>query len=284
MLVLMEYEDEQPPFSVDLVLSTRPFFTGARVSSFKEKLREDLMVKLSLGALPNAGKCLDHEHPEKISASKTIVRELLQKIADMKGTSKSSEPASSQVENCPECDDTVIKDHFSFRLKEEVIRDDAMNSHFESVDAESREEGFDNGSSVKPNSSAETLALSSLFTKRGNTNQVAQGDKTDARFDQDDLMAKFASVFKQQIEDALEPLRGPIAFVFQSREEAERKRRENFLALEEKKLALRRKKLQSLRPRRGGRCQRRWRASSAKLSRQGTSTEVCSDALKFCHH
>ena len=248
------------------------------------QLREDLMMKLSLGARPNTGKCLDHEHPEKISASKTIVWELLRKIVDMKGMSKSSELASSQLENSPECDDTVIKDQISFRLKEELIRDDAMDSHFESVDAESHEEGFDDRSSVEPNPSAETLAPSSLFTKRGNTNQVAQGDKTDATIDQDDLMVKFASVFKQQIEDALEPLRGPIAFVFQSHEEAERKRRENFLALEEKKLALRRKKLQSLRPRRGVRCQRRRRAFSAKLSRQGTSTEVCSDALKFCRY
>ena len=57
-------------------------------------------------------------------------------------------------------------------------------------------------------------------------------------------MARFSSYFKQRIEAALEPLRVPLAFVFQNIGKAERKRRHKFLAREEKKLALRHKKIQ----------------------------------------
>ncbi|KAG0612898.1 hypothetical protein M758_6G060900 [Ceratodon purpureus] len=104
----------------------------------------------------------------------------------------------------------------------------------------------------------------------------------------DDQLAKFASFFKQQIEDAIEPLLGPVAFVFQNRWEAERKRRQNVLALEEKKLVLRRKKIQRVKTwHRGGRYRRSARrASSTKSSRlttrQGASTEVSSDEVKLC--
>ncbi|KAG0612897.1 hypothetical protein M758_6G060900 [Ceratodon purpureus] len=76
--------------------------------------------------------------------------------------------------------------------------------------------------------------------------------------------------------------------VSQNRWEAERKRRQNVLALEEKKLVLRRKKIQRVKTwHRGGRYRRSARrASSTKSSRlttrQGASTEVSSDEVKLC--
>lgn len=70
-----------------------------------------------------------------------------------------------------------------------------------------------------------------------------------------DLKTRLAPYFKQCIHDALEPLLGPVAAVVQSHGEEERKQREEFLGLEEKKLALRRKKIQRLKRHRAGRFQ-----------------------------
>jgi hypothetical protein len=113
---------------------------------------------------------------------------------------------------------------------------------------------------------AEVLAQCSLLTKSSH----AEIERSD------DLMDTFASFFKRRIEDALEPLRAPVAFLFQRRWEKERQRRKDFLALEEKKLVLRRKKIQ-LKRNRGGRVRRSTRralSNSARSSRRSSLDEV----------
>ena len=81
---------------------------------------------------------------------------------------------------------------------------------------------------------------------------------------ENESMTMLAPFFKQRIGDALEVLLGPVASVLQK---VERKQREGLLALEEMKLALRRKKIQCLKRRRAGRFRR---TSSLKASRPRT--------------
>jgi hypothetical protein len=162
------------------------------------------------------------------------------------------------------CEDTVINDHFRFRSTEVMIHDDAVAFLFEKIHPESDGQGLVKNWSSAMSSLAEALALCSFSTEPGERHQAACHEIDSNQGD--DRVARFSSDFKQRIEAALEPLRAPLAFVFQNRGEAERKRRHKFLAREEKKLALRRKKIQ-LKRRRGDRFRI---PSSAKPSvRQG---------------
>lgn len=76
--------------------------------------------------------------------------------------------------------------------------------------------------------------------------------------DEDEIIVMLTPFFKKRIEGALEPLLGRLAIDLQRRVEEERKHREAFLALEEKKVALRC---------RAGRPRSTHKASSTKPSR-----------------
>ncbi|KAG0624030.1 hypothetical protein M758_3G218700 [Ceratodon purpureus] len=77
------------------------------------------------------------------------------------------------------------------------------------------------------------------------------------------LMSTLAPLFKKLVENALEPILGPVASILRSQGEEEWKRQETLFALEERQLALRSEKIQ-LKRRRLGLSQRRRRSSSTK--------------------
>ncbi|KAG0569086.1 hypothetical protein KC19_6G064600 [Ceratodon purpureus] len=107
----------------------------------------------------------------------------------------------------------------------------------------------------------------------------SQGDPSDVTSPNDDLMNTLAPLFMTQIENALEPVLGPVITALQNQGEEERMQRQKLIAQEEKKLALKREKVQRLKRHRACRFQptRRARAtnSSAKSPqltlRQGLS-------------
>ncbi|KAG0584554.1 hypothetical protein KC19_3G217500 [Ceratodon purpureus] len=91
------------------------------------------------------------------------------------------------------------------------------------------------------------------------------------------LLSTLAPFFKKHIENALEPILGPVASILRSEGEEEWKRQETLFALEERQLALRSEKIQ-LKRRRLGLSQRKRRSSSTKPLRRRIRLE---HRLKF---
>ena len=108
-------------------------------------------------------------------------------------------------------------------------------------ETESEDDGSsgDVGSAKHGDSQAEVTGDSSCYE----TNSNHAGRKRKSIDDSDDLIAKLIPLIKIQVEDALNSTLLPLVAVLRSREEHEQNHREQILALEKEKLALKRERL-----------------------------------------
>lgn len=152
---------------------------------------------------------------------------------------------------------------FGFRLEDEVFREDAADWLFQSYKLFLTVHGLPPQEALKAFRRYRTEWYRELSVKllSAHTGTIVEPN---------DQMTRLAPLFKKQIEDAFQPLLAPLASALQEKREHQQKLRKTFLALEEKKLAQRRRMIQMKR-RRAERFQpTRRAASSARSSRPRT--------------
>jgi hypothetical protein len=167
------------------------------------------------------------------------------------------------------------QNRFSFRSKDEVICNDALDSPFDTIDMlESDDQGVSGGSSGVSQLAEVCPSTKPAWTRKNA--EHAEGEGCEARIDEDEVLAKVNPILKKRIKDALEPLHGTVASALQRQRRIER---EVVLALQEKKLALKRQNIQRLKQRRG--FQPTGRASAVKSSRLKLRKRAVSSAVRL---